>query len=136
MMNDLEFTAALDRNLSPLVHNERTLIARFSTSRGFTSRPQESTIFVNFINLPEERHRQKRGGGAESENNRMLFSIHGFGEEESAPVDKVKLEHTVNNFLGRPSLRGKTGSPEVIAAYLARYINDVAETVPPNFTHD
>ena len=134
-MNALEFTAALDRNLSPLVHNERTLIARFSTSRGFTSRPRESTIFINFINLPEERHLQKRGGGAESENNRMMFSVHGFGEEESAPVDRVKLEHLVCGIPHRPSLRGKTGSPESVAAYLARYINDVAETVPPNFTH-
>jgi hypothetical protein len=78
-MNAHDFTAALDRNLSPLVHNERTLIARFSSSRGFTSRPFQSSVYINFINLPEERHRQKRGGGAESENNRMMFAIHGFG---------------------------------------------------------
>ena len=135
-MNAHEFTAALDRNLSPLVHNERTLIARFSSSRGFTTRPFQSAIYVNFINLPEERHRQKWGGGAESENNRMMFSIHGFGEDETVSVDKVKIEHPVCGITSRPSLRGKTASPEKIAEYLAGYINKVAETVPPNFTHE
>jgi hypothetical protein len=135
-MNAFEFTAALDRNLSPLVHNERTLLARFSSSRGFTTRPLQSAVHVNFINLPEERHKQKRGGGAESENNRMMFSVHGFGEDETVSVDKVKIEHPVCGIPHRPALRGKTASPEKVAEYLARYINDVAAQVPPDFTHD
>jgi hypothetical protein len=135
-MNAHEFVAALERNLLPLVHNERTIVARFSSSKGYTSRPFSSSIFVNFINLPEERHRQRRGGGAESENNRMMFTIHGFGEEETMSVDKVKIEHSVNGITSRPSLRGKTASPEKIAEYLARYINDVAAQYPPHFTHE
>ena len=131
-MNAHDFTAALDQNLSPLVRNERTLVARFSSMH----RAFQSMIFVNFINLPEERHRQKRGGGAESENNRMLFTVEGFGEHEEDPsAPKLKVEQSVHGLFEFRRMRTKTASPEKIAEYLAGYINEVAETIPPNFTH-
>ena len=146
-MNALEFTAALEAGLSPLVSGERTVIARFKSSRGYTNRPLQSSIAVNFINLPEARHAQRRGGGAESENNRMLFMIDGFGEDESESVEKVVIEQRVNGLgdpwgiggerISRPKpLRKKTARPEKIAEYLANYLNDVAANVPPNLTHE
>lgn len=88
MMNATEFTQALESELSPLVRDQRTVTARFRSSRGFTSRPHQSLMFVNFYNLPEARHHEKRGGGAESENNRMMFMISGFDE-----VNKVAAEN-------------------------------------------
>ena len=129
-MNAIEFTAALDAHLSPLVRDERTVVARFKSSKGFTTRPFQSSIVVNYINLPETRHRQKRGGGAESENNRMMFMIGGFGEEETDHTDKVVIEQHVNALgdpwgtitgvrTSRPTpMRKKTASPEKIAEYL------------------
>jgi len=132
-----EFMGLLDSHLSPLVDGERTVLARFSSSKGFTNRPGQSNVFVNFINLPEDRHSERRGGGAESENNRMLFVIHGFDEDASTPVASVKIIQSVNS-LGRgvKDMRAKSGSPDKIAMYLAKYLNEIAEAVPPNLTHD
>jgi len=135
-MNFIAFAQTLNDHLSPLVIDDRTIIVRFSSSKGFTVRPFQSSVFVNFINLPEARHRQKRGGGAESENNRMMFTISGWDTEESTPVDKVKVEHLVSS-LGRAyRLKGKTASPEKIAVYLADFINKVAAENEPNLTHN
>ena len=136
MTNANEFLDLLNANLSPLVDGERTVIAAFKSSKGFTNRPGSSNIAVNFINLPRERHQQRRGGGAESENNRMLFWISGFNEDPSDPVDKIKIEQSVNSIRGARNLRAKTASPDKIAIYLAKYINEIAESVPPNLTHD
>ena len=33
-------------------------------------------------------------------------------------------------------MRAKTASPDKIALYLAKYINETAGSVPPNLTHD
>ena len=144
--NANDFMKLLDSSLSALVDGERTVIARFSSSRGFTDRPHQSGVFVSFYNLPEARIKEGRGGGAEAENNRMLFVIRGFDEDAASPVASVKIAQSINS-LGRPgdrrhyasgmkNLRAKTGSPDKIAMYLAKYINEVAEAVPPNYTHD
>ena len=136
MMNANEFLEILNSSLSPLVDRERTVIADFKSSKGFTDRPGSSNVYVNFINLPQERHRQRRGGGAESENNRMLFWISGFNEDSSDPVDRIKIEQSVNNISGSKNMRAKTASPDKIALYLARYLIETAGSVAPNLTHE
>jgi hypothetical protein len=136
MTSASEFLEILDSTLSPLVDGERTVIANFKSSKGFTVLPGHSSVAVNFINLSQDRHRERRGGGAESENNRMLFWISGFNEEPSDPVDKIKIEQSVNSIRGARNLRAKTASPDRIAIYLAKHINEIAESVPPNLTHD
>ena len=135
MTSATQFFKILNSSLSPLVDSGSTVIARFKSSAGFTSRPNSSHVTVNFINLPLERHEQRRGGGAESENNRMLFSIWGFDGDPAVAVDKVKIEQLVNSIRGSKSLRAKTASPDKVAAYLAKYINEIAKTVPPSLTH-
>ena len=137
MGSALSFIAELDRCLSSLVQNERTCHARFETPyRG----SDQATVFVHYYNLPEARHEERRGGGAESENNRLMFSVSGFGATEDAEVSKVKITHTVFSLAGSSSLahslRGKTATPEKIAQYLADYINQIAEKIPPNYTHE
>lgn len=88
-----------------------------------------STLFLNFYNLPQSVVSARAGGGAEAENNRMMFRV------EPVAGGKVKLEHSVNA-LGRGySLRGKTGTPAAVAKYLADHLNKVVREVPPNFTH-
>lgn len=95
---------------------------------------------MNYYNLPEPRVLQKRGGGAEAENNRMLFTISGWGNFENVPVEKVKIEQTVDAIIPRGSnmrsLRAKTADPRKIAVYLADYLNQIAEMFPPNLTHE
>jgi hypothetical protein len=135
-MNFIEFAQTLNDHLSPLVRDDRVVIVRFSSSKGFTARPLQSQVFINFINLPEARYRQERGGGAENENNRMMFAISGFDTEETTPVAKVKIEHSVSSFPRKYSLRGKTASPEKIAVYLADFVNNVAAENAPNLTHE
>ena len=136
MTGATEFLDILNSNLSPLVDRKRTVIATFKSSKGFTILPDRSNIAVNFINLPQERHKERRGGGAESENNRMLFWISGFNENPSDPVDRIKIEQSVNSIRGSRNMRAKTASPDKIALYLARYINETAGSVPPNLTHE
>jgi len=135
-----DFITILTEELSPLVHAGRTVNASFKSSRGFTTRPNESSVAIQFYNLPRPRVEQRRGGGAEAENNRMMFWVHGFNEESSTPAAKVKVEQSVNNIgqMGRwaPKMRSRSGSPDKIAAYVADYVNQVAEQFEPNFTHD
>ena len=135
-----DFITILQESLSQLVHAERTVYANFKSSRGFTTRPGQSSVAVQFYNLPESRVRQRRGGGAEAENNRMMFWIHGFDEDSQIPVAKVKVEQSVNGIEspGRraPNMRSKSGSPDKIAAYVAEYINEIAEQFEPNYTHE
>jgi hypothetical protein len=131
-----EFMEILNACLSPLVDSERTVMARFSTTKGFTNRPSQSSVLVNFYNLPENRVKEGRGGGAEATNNRMLFSIHGFDEAADVPVAKVRVEQLITLGRGMKILRTKNGSPDKIALYLAKYINEIAEAVAPNFTHE
>lgn len=95
------------------------------------------SVYVNFINLPTELGRGG-GGGAEAENNRMSFWIHGFnGADQHAPPPKgvVKIEMSNSTLPREYKLRGKTAAPEAIAKYLATFLNKVIAEVPPRFTH-
>jgi hypothetical protein len=101
-------------------------------------------VYVNYVNLPQGIG--GASGGAEAENNRISFWVRGFDRTDPkapAPRGKVKIE-TANSSLykggsfareNRIALRGRTGTPKQIAAYLASFLNRVAETVPPNLTH-
>jgi hypothetical protein len=139
-LNAHDFTTLLREKLSPLVDNERTVYAGFVSAKGFTTRPNQSSIHVKFYNLPEARLKERRGGGAEAENNRVLLHVHGFCDDMNAPVAKVKVELLVNNIGSRdnyaPALRAKTASPDRVAEYIADYINEIAQKYEPNFTHD
>jgi hypothetical protein len=136
-MTPAELIAHLESNLSSLAKDDRTVIARYEP--GLVRGARTSSVFVYFYNLPFARHRERRGGGAESENNRQLFSISGFHSDPDVSVDKVQVEQLVNNigsFGSCPRLRKKTGRPENIAPYLASYINEVALTNEPRLTHE
>lgn len=133
-MNANEFIEFLRDELSLLAKDGRSTFAEFN--KGFVAGPSNGTVYVNFVNLPLDRFHQRRGGGAESENNRQLFSVKGFSSNPFVPVAKVTVEHMVNNILGTPRLRKKTASPDRAAAYLAGYISQVAAQNEPNLTHD
>lgn len=90
----------------------------------------KSSVYVNFYNLPSS---VRGGGGAEAENNRMSFSIQGFGDAKMN--GKVKVEHQVSAFPREFRLRGKQGSPTAVAQYLANFLNDFVKKVEPKFTH-
>jgi hypothetical protein len=96
-------------------------------------------VYVNFINLPLGAG--GAGGGAEAENNRASFWIDGFQYDPNIPVAKIKIEQSNNVFhrpwLGAPGVpfRAKSGSPAVVARYLADYLARIVATVPPRFTH-
>jgi len=115
--------------------DDRQLMVRAKHGLGGPSRAYES-VYVNFINLPKGSGHG--GGGAEAENNRMSFWIHGFhGSDPHAPPPRgvVKVEMS-NSALPRAyKLRAKTGSPAVVAKYLATFLNKVVQEVPPKFTH-
>lgn len=94
------------------------------------------TVFVNFINLPQGVG--GAGGGAEAENNRVMFMVSGFGRESEVappPTGKVKVEMRVSALPRSYNLRAKTGTPSAIARYLADHLKRVASEVPPHFTH-
>ena len=135
-----EFVTLLQSYLSPLVHSDRCVNASFKSSKGFTNRPGQSMLAINFYNLPSARVKERRGGGAEAENNRMLFMVHGFDEDSASPVVKVKLEQSGNGIGSSgnwaPKMRAKSGEPDKVAAYLANYINEIAGMFFPNFTHE
>ena len=104
--------------------------------RRIIAHPPRNTgqLFVNFINLPSD---VAPGGGAEAENNRMMFGIEGFGPGPNLPppTGKVRVEQMVNAISREYRLRARSGTPEKIAGYLAEFINRVAAEVPPKFTH-
>jgi hypothetical protein len=97
---------------------------------------QYTTVYATFINLPEGSGRA--GGGAEALNNRIVFSIEGFGGESPhspPPTGKVKIEYH-SSFLPRgANIRGKTGTPAQVAKHLTTYLNKLVKEVEPNFTH-
>lgn len=96
-----------------------------------------STVFIHYINLPEN----LAGGDAESENNRLMLQVSGFGKEEHAPPPsgKVKVELSISAVQdaakGRLRMRAKSGTPEQIAKYVADFLNMVAKTIEPRYTH-
>lgn len=96
--------------------------------------PPTGQLYVNFINLP----RSYSGvGGAETENNRMMFVVDGFGRGQNLPPPsgKVRVEQMVSMLPREYRLRAKTGTPSTIASYLAAFINRVGSEVPPKYTH-
>lgn len=130
-MNANDFIEQLELALAS-VRSERTVLTRFEP--GFVG--GHGSVFVTFVNLPFARFKERRGGGAESENNRVLFSIQGFSDS-STPAAKITIETLVNNVTPREQrLRKKTASPAKVAEYLASYIGEVARNFPPNFTHE
>ena len=93
------------------------------------------SVTVNYINLPTGIG--GAGGGAEAENNRMLFIVDGFGygPDDPSPTGKVKIEMSMSTLPREYKLRAKTGTPAAIATYLADFLSRVAADVPPHFTH-
>lgn len=97
---------------------------------------QFTMVHVQFINLPTGVG--GAGGGAEAMNNRMTFSIEGFGGEtpnSPPPTGKVKIEHRTSFLPRANNLRGKTGTPAQVAKYLADFLNKIVKEVEPKFTH-
>jgi len=138
-VNAEEFIQQLTEGLSTLVLDERAVRADFSP--GFSPGPGRGSVVVNFFNLPASRVKERRGGGAEAENNRQLFFVYGFNAGYTEHVDRLSVEQGVNGIYdmrGRaaPRMRKKTAFPEKVAKYLADYINEVASEFPPNFTHE
>jgi len=91
-------------------------------------------LFVNFYNIPVRSEPRAR---AELENNRMMFTVSGFGSGQSdpPPSGKVKIEQTMSALPREYRLRQKTGTPEQIALYLADFLNKISAQVPPKYTH-
>jgi len=93
-------------------------------------------VYVNFINLP--RSIGGAGGGAEAENNRSSFWVRGFDRSDPhapPPRGKVKIEMANSTLPREIRLRGKTGTPQQVARYLADFLNRVVREVPPRLTH-
>lgn len=89
------------------------------------------SVYVNFVNLPVEVVKAREGGGAESENNRVLFCVSRFEHTDG----RLKVEMLVSALPREYKLRAKTAEPTKIAVYLAAFLNHVVANVPPNFTH-
>lgn len=87
------------------------------------------TIFVQFYNLPREIVARREGGGAEAENNRMMFTV------KPAKDGKFKIETIVNMLDRACTLRAKTGTLQTIATYLGQHLAHVVSTVDPKYTH-
>ena len=81
-------------------------------------------VAVHYINLP-------KGSSSDPEKNLMQFWIGDFGKEEGdpSPTGKVKIEQLHSTLPREYKLRAKTGSPDVIAKYLADFLNDLSKKV-------
>jgi hypothetical protein len=136
MENALTFLDTFNQRVSSLIQHERTLIASYSETY---ENLKHGKIHVNLFNLPEDRHRQQRGLGSESANNRFFFEIAGFGKTLEAPVQRVTVKTLITTGIpqGHPlrKLPTKTSTPEKIAIYLADYLSQVALEFPPRLTH-
>lgn len=132
-----DFTIVLRERLSLLVHEDRSIFADFNP--GLVQGKRRGHVSVTFVNLPTSRVRERRGGGAETENNRALYFVSGFNSPPftSEPVEKVTVEQLVDNVGGHAEkLRKKTASPDKIASYLAQHINGLAAGHEPRLTHE
>jgi hypothetical protein len=88
-----------------------------------------SSATIRFVNLPVSVVERREGGGAEAENNRATYMA------RPAKDGKVQVEEIGTVFYKHASLRKKTATPEKAAKHLADHLNDIAENVPPRFTH-
>ena len=131
MMPAKMFTEVLQELLSVLVHEDRFVVAEVVPRLGGS----RDSVHVTFVNLPKSRVKERRGGGAESENNRMLFAVRGFDDDDLSPTSRVTVEMLVNNTSAK-RMRKKTDVPIKIATYLAAYINEAAASLTPRFTHE
>jgi hypothetical protein len=125
-----EFIKAVESNLN--IQGRQVRFDNESSLGGL----RYDTVYINFYNLPKGYGRA--GGGAEAENNRMLFRVEGFGKEtphSPPPTGKVKIELSVSALPREYRLRGKTGTPAQVAKYLADFLNKVVKEVKPNYTH-
>ena len=133
-MSAAQFIQCVRNHLS----TDRHILLRYDA--GFCPATFRRVVTVNFYNLPSARFNEKRGNGAEAENNRQLFMIWGFNETADSAVAKVKIEQKINgigsNGAWAPNMRAKTASPEKVAIYLAQYINKVAADFAPYYSHD
>jgi hypothetical protein len=138
MMSATDFIQCVRNHLSLAVTADKIVFARYDA--GFSPAPYRGCAIVNFYNMSLIRFNEKRGGGAEAENNRQMFIVWGFNETADSAVSKIKLEQSINgigcNGTWAPNLRGKTASPEKVAQYLATYINKVAADFAPYYSHD
>jgi hypothetical protein len=138
-----DFISNLSSLLSPLVKDDRTVMIDQHLSSGGIEGKKTAHVTVTFINLPYGRVKERRGGGAEAENNRIFF-VRGFNgaPHQYSAVEKVQVEQLVNNVgkgigrSGHPNLKKKTSAPYKIASYLAIYMNQAAADNQPNFTHE
>lgn len=104
----------------------------------FDPHPGSAQLFINYINLPAGIG--SAGGRAEAENNRIMVTVlfPSKGDHYEKPVAEGTLR--VKQSVCHPrheacKFRGKTATPEKLAAYVASYLNNVAREVLPNFTH-
>ena len=101
-----QFMLALKERLSVLVHDERTVLLDYHV--GLVQGRGRAHVSLTFINLPYPRVRERRGGGAESENNRVLFFANNFnsppfGDEPVARDAYVEYVGNARELYGRAS---------------------------------
>lgn len=96
-------------------------------------------IFLNFINLPPGVGGE--GGGAEAQNNRMMFVVRmpqgrgAYAEDVAVPAGSVRVELKVSALPREYRLRTKTAPIEKAGVYVADFLNTVVAEVPAKFTH-
>lgn len=95
-------------------------------------------VFVQVFNVPRE-----LAHGVATDNNRMMFVVDGFsrvGPDEPPPSGKVKVELSIAPYVRGASdaerkslrIRAKSGTIDVIAKYIADYVNAFVATHEPN----
>jgi hypothetical protein len=114
---------------------DRALRSNVARLTDRTSLHHGGSLFVNFYNLPETVLAHRAGGGAEAENNRMMFTIARVADGSYGASQKVKIEMTVSALGREHKLRAKTGKPDVVAEYLASFLAGIVASVPPRLTH-
>lgn len=82
------------------------------------------TIFVNFINAP------MGVGGADAENNRMMFSINGFNVNTDEPVERLRCELVVSVY--RPKFRTRTSKAEKLVEDIQEFCLKIENDFPPS----
>lgn len=127
-MEKSELIESWIRSFLSLLKGDRKVFTRYT--EGY----ETSQLFITFINLPSAVY----SNGAEAENNRITFEVT-FpcqGNYYSKPVEPgMARVNTLVMTVKAKKLRGKTASQEVIAKYIADYLNRIVEEVSPNYTH-